>query len=131
MIGEALSKFLDEWDGSISCGCDHGCNQWLARNSAKMRYLLKVILMGSRSREELDSVALENPAVFASRLHGEQMAVARRERHKPIQEQNHSLWSDTQRRLRPEAEDYQMKPQYDFSEGVRGPLKEVLKRKRK
>jgi hypothetical protein len=35
-VNTTYEGFKAEWEGCIMCACDHGCNQWLARNAAKM-----------------------------------------------------------------------------------------------
>jgi hypothetical protein len=38
-----LQAFRDEWDGSIQCGCDHGCNDWLLENAPKASLIMSIM----------------------------------------------------------------------------------------
>lgn len=53
---ESYANFKAEMEGSIMCGCDHGCNQWLARNSAKALAMMNELETVGMSGE-LDDMA--------------------------------------------------------------------------
>jgi hypothetical protein len=46
--------FKDEMEGCIMCACDHGCNQWLARNAVKMLAIMEQLETMS---EDIDEAA--------------------------------------------------------------------------
>jgi hypothetical protein len=49
-----LEDWLESWMGSMQCGCDHGCNQWLKENSSKAMIVMRVL--AKRGSTDLDAL---------------------------------------------------------------------------
>lgn len=52
----SIKDWLEMWHGCVACACDHGCNQWLAKNGAKSSLIMEA-LKKKKSKEELNKLA--------------------------------------------------------------------------
>ena len=51
----SLKEWMDLLSGSIICGCDHGCNGWIANNGGKAYKVIEALQKGAKP-EELDVI---------------------------------------------------------------------------
>jgi hypothetical protein len=51
-----IKDWLNYWDGCVACACDHGCNQWLAKNHPKSSLIMDA-LRKKKPKAELDKLA--------------------------------------------------------------------------
>lgn len=47
-----LDLWLEEFEGNIACGCDHGCNQRTVKLAAQAAYLLRLLVAGKNSEAQ-------------------------------------------------------------------------------
>lgn len=66
-----LNAYLEWIEGNASCACDHGCNQAIAANGAKLAALLRASSIGM-SDMSMEALALKDPVAFIHDL-GEEM----------------------------------------------------------
>lgn len=66
---ETYREFKAEWEGCIFCACDHGCNQWLARNAAKILAFVTELEQGEKvSTAYLDDMAKKPAQEYGKEL---------------------------------------------------------------
>lgn len=85
---ETYASFKAELEGSYMCGCDHGCNQWIARNGAKILAIMEALEKGA-PKEELDGLAKKNAQEYGTEIYEQikQKAFARRKKNEEDRDQ--------------------------------------------
>ena len=57
---KTVEKWLGEYEGSLMCDCDHGCRQWVRKNSTKNALLIRVLTKVGSSTNPNKIVQLDN-----------------------------------------------------------------------
>lgn len=55
----SFEKFFAEHEGSIMCGCDHGCNQWIKKQEGRLALAVRMIKRGSPNLDKMVSLPLD------------------------------------------------------------------------
>lgn len=66
-----ISQFhvwMDYWEGCVMCACDHGCNQFLLENAAKMVAILRAANSYTAQQDELSALAKKDESEFRTEL---------------------------------------------------------------
>lgn len=76
-----LDAYLSWIEGNALCACDHGCNQALAANAAKLAYITRVLMTEGYAKLTMDAMCLKNPSEYTHELHDQvwERAKAKRE----------------------------------------------------
>lgn len=57
-----MKNWLSEYEGSLMCGCDHGCNQWREKNQSKAILIMRILSNGGTTNPD-KIVQMENSKV--------------------------------------------------------------------
>ena len=50
---DTYQDFMEEYEGSMICGCDHGCNQWLKKQGARVALGYRMMKLGSKNLDKM------------------------------------------------------------------------------
>lgn len=55
---KSFENFLEQHEGSVICSCDHGCNQWILRQSPRMALAIRMMRKGSTNLDKMAALPL-------------------------------------------------------------------------
>jgi uncharacterized protein YutD len=64
----AFDTWISYWEGCVLCHCDHGCNQFILENAAKMAAILRARNSYSYLMDELNDMAKRDESEFRTEL---------------------------------------------------------------